>query len=161
MPRALTPRGLRAAQAEVVDAAWLTLVTITYPPEPATVFRAVDNTVPITSRGNTFFPFPFQYALAEDSLDAKPNVEARIDNISLELVDMLRAAAVPPVVRMEIIVSDAPDIVEVTIDDFILRNASWDAKSITLSLQLDDIFSFVFPSKNALYDPFQYPGLFT
>lgn len=159
MPRFFTPRGMRALQAEVSDAALWALVTVTYPPD-GTTFRVVNNLLAVVSRGLTFTPFAFDFSLAEDSLDRAAQVEFSIDNVGMELIDMLRAASVPPELLIEIIVSDTPDVIELTLPNLLLRNVQWNKTTVTGTLQVDDVFGLAFPSRYSTYDPRQYPGLF-
>lgn len=160
MPRTLSPRALRAAQAESTNSAWLALLTISFDPPEATVYRVVNNLEPVTSRGQVFAPTAFELTLPEDSLDRTPQVELSIDNVTLEFIDVLRAMDTPPHVAIEVILSDAPNDVEIAVPDMLLRNITWNAQRINGTLQLDDVFGLTFPGFHALYDPIQYPGLF-
>jgi hypothetical protein len=160
MPRSLTPRGVRALQAQTENAALLSLVTITHAPS-GSLFRVVDNSVPITSRSIIFYPWSFRFVLAQDSLTQQPQVEFEIDNVDLVLVDMLRAANSPPAIKIELVVSDAPNVVEMLIDGLLLRNVRWNVGTITGTLLADDIFTQSFPSRHPFFDPMQNPGLFT
>src|SRR5262245_58260366 len=158
MPRALTERGYRAAQAEVENAALLALVTISHAGTPE--FRVVNNTEPVVSRGNTFYPWAFEFALPQATLDRTPEVEFTIDNVTQALIDLLRAAEEPPEFLLEIVVSDTPDVVEVAAAGLFLSSVTWDKQVISGKLQLDDVFGQSFPSHHASYDPRQFPGLF-
>lgn len=159
MPRPFTSRGYRALQAEVEDAALLALVTISYEPTGA-ILRAVNNTEIVTSRGDDFYPWAFEFQLPEDSLDRTPELTFVIDNVAQELVDLIRQAIEPPQLTIEVVVSDTPDVVELTIDELILRRVEWDRQRITASLQINDVIGGGFPSYFAIYDPYQYPALF-
>jgi hypothetical protein len=159
MPRNLTPRGRRAAQAQSDVGAMLWLLTITHAPT-SSLFRAVNNITAITSRGNVFAPYAFDVKLAEESLDRVPAVQLVIDNVDRALVDMVRAAQAPPVVKLELIVSDAPDVVEFDIPQTFLREAEWNASQITGKLEPVDVFTQKFPSRDAMYTPLNTPGLF-
>jgi hypothetical protein len=160
MPRNLTPRGLRAAQAQQSDAALLWLLTITHTPT-ATLFRAVNNLTDITSRGNLFQAYAFDLVLPEESLDRVVSVSITIANIDLVLVDMLRAAAASPVVTLELVVSDTPNTVEFSASGLFLREVEWDAQRITGKLEPNDVLSQKFPSRDAMYTPLNTPGLFS
>ncbi len=160
MPRNLTARGLRAAQMETTNSAWLALVTISFAPPETTVYRIVNNTTPIISRGATFTPTAVEFAFPEDSLDRAPQTEITIDNVSLEFIDLLRRVVDPPRMKIEIALSDAPDVVELALDELLLRNVQWDEHRITGTLQIDDVFGLAFPGFHSIYDPIQFPGLF-
>jgi len=164
MPRNLTPRGLRGVQDEVEGAVFLPLLTITIPAPPAggseTIFRVVPNTEPIVSRGLTFEPCAFEFVMPEDALDRTPDCELRIDNVDLAMIDALRAVADPPSIKVEGVWSDVPDFVELTIENYLLRNVQWDVQTITGTVQANDVFSLAFPSRYPTYDPIQFPGLF-
>ena len=160
MPRQLTPRGLRALQLQTENAAWLSLVTISHQ-DTGTLWRTVNNTVAIVSRGRVFSPFAFSYTLAQDSMQQQAAIDVVLDNTDLRFIGMLRQAITPPVVTIELVVSDTPDVTEIQIDNLQLREVSWNAGTITGKLMVEDVFSQAFPSRSPTYDPAQFAGLFT
>jgi hypothetical protein len=74
---------------------------------------------------------------------------------------MLRAAATPPVLDIEIVISDTPDVTELEFPSLILREVTWNATTISAKCMVEDVYSQAFPSRHARYDPRQFPGLFT
>jgi hypothetical protein len=138
------------------DVVWMYLLTITANNRPA--LYLVNNNEPITSRGIEYLPYPFSLVLPEDFGDKLPQVRISIDNISLEIVDFIRSEINPPKIKVELITSAYPDIVEKSLDFLQLRDVTYDAMAITGTLEVINVLSARFPAED--YDPTRYPALF-
>lgn len=157
MPRALSSYAIQQAFALTSNDAWLVLCTISHPPT-STLFRVVNNTVDIVSRGLTFTAYPFKLTLPQETGEGIGAATLQIDNVDRALVDMLRNAVVAPTVKLEVILSTYPDQVEITIPSLALRQVTWDATSIRGTLLSEDLLSAGFPGY--IYDPIEWAGLF-
>lgn len=151
----VTPTGLAQAQAVVSEAAWLALLTIT---TPESVLRFVNNNEPIVSNGQTFEPFPFSILLPGDDGETLPRVKLVIQNFDEQIVEAIRGQATPPQVTCEVITSLTPDLVEIAIENMILRTVNYDALEITGDLQIVNVLNRVY---GGYYTPVEFPGLFT
>lgn len=138
------------------DQAVLLLITI-HPPgfEPV---RFVDNTVNIISREMLFTALPLKIKITPDDGQTLQRITLTLDNISLELINWVRALTYPIPVTIETIFSGQPDIVEQSISDLIIKQIEYSAQSITATLFADDDFNQKIPSDT--YNPLEFPGVF-
>lgn len=139
------------------DQVILWLLTINHQPS-GTTFRLVNNLDAISSRGNTYMAFPFQFVLPEDDGETLPTIQIAIDNISLELIDLIRTFGSDIRITAEIILASNPDYVEFSIDDLNVINASYNSTSITITAQIQDLLNQRFPADD--YLPRTFPGMF-
>lgn len=139
------------------NVAWFVLLTI-QPADDDPPLRFVNNLEPVQSRGNTFEAFPFAIVLPEDTDDGQPTVKLQIDNVDQQLTEVIRELLEPPTVLLEIVLSNHPDEVERSISNLILRDVTYDAFTITGTLQTHDVLSAKFPPEQ--YVPTIYPDLF-
>ena len=148
---------LRAsAFASETEEVWLLLLTFEHDDldEP---IRVVNNNENITSDGNVYHAVSFDIVLPIDSADRPPLPRLVVDNVSRELIESLREISSPPTVTIQIIRAADPDTVELTWQDFVLRDAKWDELRITGTLTQDDIATESFPAD--IFSPAQFRGL--
>ena len=139
------------------DEVFLWLLTIQHQ-ESNTIFRLVNNLDDIVSRGDTYMAFPFQFVLPEDDGETLPTIQISVDNVSLELIDIIRTYGTGITITAEIIMASAPDNVEYSIDDLSLIDATYNSQSITLTAQIQDLLNQRFPADD--YLPRTFPGMF-
>jgi hypothetical protein len=157
MPRALSNSALQAMMAEVTNEAFLLLVTFFYAPT-SEIFRVVLNTEEITSQGAQFTPTFFEFSLPETSDRAPQGCNVSMDNVDRRMVDLLRRITEPLKVRIQLVLASQPDIIEMQLDDLVLREVSWDAQRIEGTLVSEDPMSQAFPGH--LYEPRTFQGIF-
>jgi len=136
------------------DVAFLHLLTIT---SSTDIIRVVNNNEPIVSRGQTFEPYPFELSLPISDGERQPELMLNIDNVDQLLVHAIRELLEPPVVKFEMILSDAPDVVERTIDFLRADFVEYNSMQIQMRLRPDNIMGRKFPSSK--YTPSRYPDL--
>ena len=147
---------VQSAFSQETDEVWLILLTISHA-DLTDDIRVVHNQVDITSRGMNFVGFAFELSLPIDSPDRAPVAELRIDNVSREIAQAVRSILSAPAVKIEVIRAAAPDVVELSLDGFRLRNVNWDADSVRGALVLDDIATESYPA--GIFSPAGFPGL--
>ena len=128
-------------------------------PNSNVVYRAVSNLEDVVSRGQTFTAIPFEVTLPPDDGQRFQNLQISFANVGRELMQLIREyqPSTPPLVKLELVLSDAPDTVEKTIDFMRLESASYDALSITFTLSGSNIFQR--KTCQATYDSWEFPGL--
>lgn len=146
---------MQALMAQETDKTFILLVTFAHENE---IFRCCLNTEPIISRGQEFTPTYFQILLPEVNDSAPQGCEIQVDNVDARMVDMLRRIVTPVQVKLELVLAEQADTVEVTVDDLVLREASWNANSISGKLMVEDMLNAGFPGN--LYEPRTFPGVF-
>jgi len=138
--------------------AWFFLLTITTSDPRDEPIRVVNNNEPVTSNGLKYQPYPFALTLPLDTGDKIPNITLTIDNVDQMLINAIRELEVAPTVRVQLVTSAFPDIVEKDLDFLKLRNVSYDAMAITATLEVASVWARRFPSEQI--DPVHYPALF-
>ncbi len=139
------------------NSAWFFLLTIT-PASGSEIIRVVNNNEPVLSNGLVYQPYPFSLTLPLDTGDQIPQITLTIDNVDQMLVDAIREMEIAPSIRVQLITSAFPDIVEKDLDFLKLRNVTYDAMSITGTLEVASVWARKFPSERV--DPVHYPALF-
>lgn len=139
------------------DEVFLWLLTIEHAAS-STIFRLVNDLDDITSRGNVYSAFPFQFALPEDDGETLPTIQINVDNVSLELIEIIRTYGSGITITAEIILASNPDDVEYSIEDLSLVDATYNSQSITLTAQIQDLLNQRFPADDFL--PRTFPGMF-
>ena len=138
------------------DQAVLLLVTISPPGFP--VVRVVNNLIDIVSNGNTFTALPITIDISPDDGKTLQTITMTLDNVSLEIIDWLRAVTDPIPVVIQTIFSDQPDVIEQQISDLVIRQAKYNVTTIEATLFASDDLNQLVPSDT--YNSNHFPGLF-
>lgn len=142
----------------LTDEVWLAFLDIEIDAE---TFHVVANAKePVTSNGVEYTPYPFDVLLPTESTDSIEQVQITIDNVDRLLVDSLRAAQSPLVFTLRFALASQPDVIELELADLESQLVNFDARKITATLSISDVWNAKFPSVGPIYDPSQYPGLF-
>ena len=140
------------------DVAFFVLLTITPPAGSITpVIRVVNNNEDVVSRGDTYMAFPFEFKLPVDDGERQPAIQVMAANSSQDFIEAVRSMLEPPTVKLELISSLDPDMPEKVIDFLRLDSVTYDAMSITFSLQPINILARNFP--NTTYNAVEFPDL--
>ena len=135
----------------------LMLLTLNFPNNNS--FYFVNNTEDITSNGQVFTAFPFQFTLPNDTSDGIPELQITLSNIGLELIDDLSETISGITSRVDLIFASNPDLFELSITDLEVKNISYDNQQIVLFIGYDDILNTSIPSDT--YNPKNFPGVFS
>jgi len=152
----LTSEGVKQAYAQESTSAYLLLYTITGEDLPATLYLACNNE-DVLSNGNTFVATSIEGVLPEDSLDEQPKAKIQIGNVDRAISDALLTVSQPVFVKIQVVLSTAPDDVQLEIDELQLRNFQYDALFLSADLHPHDILSQQIPADR--YDATQFPGM--
>ena len=157
MSNTLTPELLAQLYAQESTDPLLMLVTLSHE-DFVESYYLVNNSEEIISRGQTFSPFPMMITLPGDDGETVRGVSIEFDNISLELVELIRSVTSPMSVKLEIILASMPDVVQMELDELKIQNLSYNARRISANLILDSFLNTEITSER--YTPSLYPGLF-
>ena len=138
------------------DAAFFVLLTVSNSDGTETE-RFVNNNEPVVSRGDTFQAYPFTIVMPLDDPDQPPQAQLVIDNVDQRITEYIRAMLLPPIFKIEVVISTAPDIVERTIDFLTMSNASYDAQQVTATLAPFDTLHL--PAIDSIYSGEEFPDL--
>ena len=138
MSRVVSPAAQIAILANETAEAVLILLEITEASldEP---IRVVQNNENITSRGNVYAGYPFEIDLPAESTEISRSVKLEIDAVDQQIIQAVRQAGERADVRMEVVLSSTPDIVEAGPFDFKLRSVQFDHQTVTGDLVFSEI----------------------
>lgn len=154
--RSLTNDLLRELYAQDSADAFLMLLTISHPSFP-TIYLS-NNNRDVVSRGNTYLAFPMEVTLPGDDGESMQEVDIRLDNVSRELITELRTVTTPINVTVEMVLASNTDYVQISLEEFKLKNISYNSKTIQGKLYLDGFLNIAMTSEK--YGPTNFPGLF-
>ncbi len=153
----ISPQNTIEVNQSFSNAAWFFLLTI-IPNGSTEAIHLVNNNEQVVSNGITYLPYPFAINLPLDTGDKIPNITLTINNTDQLIVDAIREMELAPTVRLQLVTSAFPDLVEKDLDFLKLRNVSYDAMTITGTLEVASVWARRFPSETV--DPVRYPALF-
>jgi len=143
-----------------VEDAFFWLLTFTESGGAPTVLYAVNNLESVDSRGNTYEAFPFEITLPPDDGQKPASLSLTFPNVGRDLMQLVREYSTDftPEVKLELVLSSAPDVVEKTIDFMRVADVTYDALAITFTLTSSSIFSR--KTCTGTYSQVEFPGLF-
>ena len=139
------------------DVALLWLITVT-DTASSTVLRGVANLEDVVSRGETYTAFPFSVALPTDDGDRPQNLTLIADNVSHQLIQVLRETEKPPKVKLELVLSNDLDTVEKLLDFFEVAAVTYNEQ--TIEFDLSSTFIFARRTVTGSFNQFEFPALF-
>lgn len=140
----LSAAGTAELAAQECATAWLVLLTLDHP-ELDQPIRVTSDGVTTTSNGYTYSPLPFEVTLPDDVEGRAPQAQLRIDNTSQEIIALLRGLTTPPSLKIQIVRSVTPDVVEREWSGLEWRSSQYDVGAITGTLGVDDLAMEEFP----------------
>lgn len=153
----LSPLATAASNASASSEVFLYLLTIT-DPEDTNPAYLVNNSEPIISRGITYQPYPFNIVLGEDDGVRIPTIKLTIDNVDQSITEYIRSTLKPPYIKIELVLSSQPDVIEKSLDNMKLRNVTYDAMTVQGTLEYVNVLTSRFP--DASYTAVEFPALF-
>ncbi len=166
MSRTLSLGMREAMNAQETGEVSVALLTLEHPSFPDPLRLSSDPTErlseePLTygtvSRGETYIFCPMGVSLPDDLGERAPAARLMVENVSRELVAVLRDIASPGTARLEIVLASSPDDVEIEYPAFDIVRAQYNANTITLELSIDALTEEPYPAR--AFDPSGFPGL--
>ncbi len=136
---------------------WLHLLTIK-DSDGTVLYRFVNNTENITSRGNVYTRFAFRPQIPAEVDGQMPKIEIVIDNVGQELTASIESMSRPPIILLEVVLSDTPDVVERGPFRFKLRSVSYNQLTIRSELTYEELTAEPYPYRR--FTPTDFPGLY-
>ena len=140
---------LEAATAQHTDEVYLVLVTFSHPdlaalgiqyPELGVsdgALRFVNNTVDITSRGEVFKAYGFDFTPPGQGENERQIATLVIDNVDRRIMLAIRSLQSRPTVLVEVVLGSDPDTVEETLPEFQFVGAGADRLQVNGQLAVD------------------------
>lgn len=158
----------RALAAQDSGEVAIVLLTISHPSLPVPIRVSSDATQRLSdtplqygtvSRGQTYLFCPLSISLPDDVGERAPAAQIQIENVSRDLIALIRSTTSRATVRIELVLASTPGTVEVAFPQFDLGNVSYNSDVITLELSMDSMTSIPYPS--GTFDPASFPALFS
>lgn len=139
----MSSAALTALNAAQTGEVFLVLVTIEVPDAQPIYMTA--NSEDIVSRGRTYLSYPFSLETPSDENGQISEARLSIDNVSRSLIDEIRNLSDPLQLSIEVVLASSPDTVEAAWHDYILRQVSYDALTISGTLTQENFLNEPFP----------------
>jgi len=166
----MSPQAIKAMFSPDSDDTLITLLTMYDPVTNLPVVRLADNFVTrvsetedevyygVNSRGNSFIFLPLEITLPAEEDNTAPSCEIVINDVTRYIIPIIRQLSEPPKVLMELVLASSPDTVELYFSDFYISNITYNASSVSLSLEMINYSREPFPCYS--FTPAFFPGLF-
>ncbi len=110
------------------------------------------------SRGDTFTFLPVSFKLPDDTDTGPGNMQIELDNVDRALIETIRTIQSPISVKVEIVMDNALDTVDITWPEYLLTGITYDATTITGTMSLENLMREPFPGVS--FTPNTAPGVF-
>lgn len=156
----------QAAYAQQTDKVIIALLTFTSPELTEPIYVASDSfeLLPaagvrgVVSNGNEFIYMPFDIILPRDDKSGTVSAKLRIENIDRQIVGHVRTIRQAVQVKIQVVLSNDVDEIELEYDNFRLSNVTYDAMMVQGDLTLD--YWGLEPCPSGRFTPSGFPGLF-
>jgi len=167
----MSPNALKAVFSPDSDDDLIILLTIYNPDnESEVIFRLADGYTKrisetadevmygVTSNGNDYTFLPMQISLPSEGEAQAPRCSIVMYDVTRYLTPVIRSITAPPRIKLELVLTKTPDIVEVSFTDFYINNFTYNADSVSADLAMTDYEREPFPMHS--FTPRYFPGMF-
>jgi hypothetical protein len=167
----LSPTALQAMFGQETDKELILLLTIYDPSNPTQVVlrladgftqriseTADDVMYGVVSRGNNYIFLPMEVTMPDESDSSAPKCSIVLHDVTRYVMPVARSINGQPKVKLELVVSSTPDIVEVVFTSFYITNFSYTVDRVTIELSMIGYEREPFPQYS--FNPVYFPGLF-
>lgn len=170
----LSAAAIRAMFSSETDENLIMLLTIYDPDAPTTpIFRLADGytgrlanlttdeevVYGVASRGNDYMFLPMQIELPGEQDTGVGQCRIGLQYVTREAIELVRVQLTQPTrVKIELVLSGSPDVVEASFPDFYITSATYNADTINFDLTMINLAREPFPCYNFI--PTYFPGLF-
>ena len=153
-----SPSFIRGLYAPEMQAAIHVLLEFTVPSNSAIAINLVNNTQSVTHNGNSYSPFPFDIVLNHEDENDTGRVQLQVDNVDRRLGDLFMSLTEAPFVKVKIVLSTSPDVVEFELPKFRLVNVTITKNKLTGEFIHHEMVVNSYPPLE--FTPSGFPGLF-
>lgn len=167
----MSPEAIRSVFSPDADADLIFLLTIYNPSNPSQVIARLadgytkrisetddDIVYGVTSNELDFIFLPMEISLPTEDEAQAPRCSITLYDVTRHITPIIRTITSPPPIKMELVLSKTPDIVEVSFDGFYINSFTYNANQVTASLSMIDLEREPFPSHS--FTPRYFPGMF-
>jgi hypothetical protein len=166
----MSPEALRQIFSPDADSDLFTLLTL-YEPDGVTVLERLsdgftqrisetddEEVYGLISRGQTFTFLPMSITLPSEEEANAPRCSIVMQDVTRHLTPIIRTITKPLKVKIELVLSKTPDIVEIVFDDFYISNFTYSAEQVQGELSMISLEREGFPQYG--FSPQYNPGLY-
>ncbi len=167
----MSPNALKAVFSPDSDDDLIILLTIYNPEnESEVIFRLADGytkriseTVDevfygVTSNGNDYTFLPMEISLPSEDEAQAPRCSIVMHDVTRYLTPIIRTIVGPPRIKLELVLSKSPDVVEVSFSDFYISSFTYNSDTVNADLAMVDFEREPFPMHS--FTPRYFPGMF-
>jgi hypothetical protein len=167
----MSPDALRAVFSPDADSDLIFLLTVYDPIQPNVVIARLadgftqrisenENEViyGVRSNGNDYIFLPMEIGLPSEEESQAPRCSIALHDVTRYLTPIIRTITAPPSIKMELVLSKTPDVVEVSFDGFYISNFTYNSDTVTATLSMIDLEREPFPMHS--FTPRYFPGMF-
>lgn len=112
----------------------------------------------VVSRGENYIFLPLEITLPQEDEAQAPRCSIVIRDVTRYLTPVIRNLTSPPRVKLELVLTTTPNLVEVSFDGFYVTNFNYNRDQVTCDLQMVNYEREPFPMHS--FSPKIFPGLF-
>lgn len=167
----MSPNALRAVFSPDADDDLLILLTIYNPLNETEVIARLsdgftkrisesdtDVLYGVTSNGFDYTFLPMEISLPSEDEAQAPRCSIVMHDVTRYLTPIIRTITAPPRIKLEMVLSKSPNVIEVSFSDFYINNFTYNADSVTADLAMIDYEREPFPMHS--FTPRYFPGMF-
>jgi hypothetical protein len=167
----MSPDAIRAVFSPDADSDLLILLTVYNPDNPTEVIvrladgytqriSETDNEVIYGVRSNSqdYIFLPMEISLPTEEQAQAPRCSITLHDITRYLTPIIRDIKGSPPIKMELVLSKSPNIIEVSFDGFYINSFTYTADTVTANLSMVDLEREPFPMHS--FTPRYFPGMF-
>lgn len=167
MARTLSLNMRTAITAQAGDEVAICLIQFWHPDSVGVLRVSTDPTQRITldplvygtvALGVTYYFYPVMVTLPDDIDERAPRAQFAIENISRDLVTMLRSFTKPGRCDIKVVLASTPNTVEIDYPDFDIQSVQFTDQILTIEVGLSALDDEPYPA--GIFAPSGFPGLF-
>jgi hypothetical protein len=167
MARTISLNMRNALYAQTTNEVPICLITLWHPDYPGTMRISTDPTTRISDAplkyatnalGAWYYFYPVMITLPDDIDERAPRARIAIENISRDLVALVRSVATPGRCDMKVVLSATPNTVEVDYPDMDILSSQYNDEILTIEVGLNALDQEPYPA--GTFVPAGFPGLF-
>ncbi len=112
----------------------------------------------VTSNSQDYMFLPMEISLPSEDEAQAPKCSIVMHDVTRHLTPIIRTITAPPRIKLELVLTKTPDVVEVSFSDFYINNFTYNSDSVTADLAMIDYEREPFPMHS--FTPRYFPGMF-
>lgn len=112
----------------------------------------------VTSNGTDYTFVPMQITLPSEEEGQAPRCSITLYDVTRYVTPIIRALSSPPRVKLQLALTQTPDVIEISFDYFYISAINYNANDVSFELSMIDFDKEPFPVHS--FTPRYFPGLF-